>query len=257
VSFSCHGLSKTFVGPDGSLEALAPFDLEVAEREFVCVVGPSGCGKSTLLRLISGVIDPTEGELRFSRQRSEGRPRTALVFQDHGLFPWLNVRDNIAFGLEAQGVPRRARRDSAEEIAGRVGLRGFLAAYPHQLSGGMRQRVGIARALLSDPDILLMDEPFGALDELSREAMRRELLALWEAERITVLFVTHAVREAVLLSDRVVVLGARPGRVVDEVPVTLPRPRPPDVEDSPAFIEITRRIRRALGAIGETVETDA
>ncbi|MEX1022655.1 MAG: ABC transporter ATP-binding protein [Dehalococcoidia bacterium] len=237
-------VSHAYRGADGALVVLDRVDLDVAEGEFVSVVGPSGCGKTTLLRAVAGLLEPSAGDAEVLG----GTPRQAqrahafgLVAQEPGLLPWRSVEANVRLPLEIAGA-----RADVPALLGRVGIAGFERYRPGELSGGMRQRVALARALAHGPRLLLMDEPFGALDELSREAMRVELLRLWEAERITVIFVTHAVREAALLSDRVVVMSPRPGRIVADIRVDLPRPRPEAAEDSPAFLDVVARVRAAL-----------
>lgn len=215
-----------FDAPSGPVEAVAPLDLTIADHEFVCVVGPSGCGKTTLLRIAAGILEPTTGWVSASTDpERRTRPDTAMVFQDHGLFPWMTVVDNVAFGLEARGVARRERRDSAGELAVRLGLGGFLDAFPHQLSGGMRQRANIARAILTDPQVLLMDEPFGALDAQTRHVLQDDLMATWAETRKEVLYVTHDIDEAIRLGDRVLVMSGRPARIVADLPVPIARPR--------------------------------
>ena len=204
-----------FPGPSGGVTALESVDLRVVAGESVAVVGPSGCGKSTLLRVLAGLQRVTGGTVRVG---DGGEPaRTSMVFQDHGLLPWLDVADNIALPLEARGTARRRRRALAAEAAGRLGLRGFEGAFPSTLSGGMRQRVGIARAIVAEPALLLMDEPFAALDALTRLRMQRELADLLAALGPTLLYVTHDVGEAVRVADRIVVLSARPGRVIADL----------------------------------------
>jgi NitT/TauT family transport system ATP-binding protein len=215
-----------FEGATGPVEAVAPLDLMIADHEFVCVVGPSGCGKTTLLRIAAGILEPTTGSVSASTDPGRrSRPDAAMVFQDHGLFPWMTVVDNVAFGLEARGVARRERRDAAGALAGQLGLGDFLDAYPHQLSGGMRQRVNIARAVLTDPQVLLMDEPFGALDAQTRHVLQDDLMATWAETQQEVLYVTHDIDEAIRLGDRVVVMSGRPARVVADIPIPFPRPR--------------------------------
>ncbi len=244
VAIDARGLAHTYAGADGPLPALAPVDLAVAEGEFVSLVGPSGCGKTTLLRAVAGLLAPSEGAVALlggSPAAARRARRIGLVAQDPGLLPWRTVEQNVRLSLEVIG-----ERGDVGAMLQQVGIAGFEHYRPAELSGGMRQRVALARALVHRPRVLLMDEPFGALDELSRESMRVELLRLWEAERITVLFVTHAVREAVLLSDRVVVMSPRPGRIVADVRIALPRPRVPEMEESPAFFEAVRDIRAAL-----------
>jgi NitT/TauT family transport system ATP-binding protein len=193
----------------------------------VALLGPSGCGKSSLLRIVAELLRPTEGSVQIhsSAEEKNGRSSTALVFQEHALFPWRTVLDNVTFSLEMRGVPRAERLALGQQVLVRVGLKAFRDAYPHQLSGGMRQRVGIARALAAEPEVLLMDEPFGALDAQTRTLLQEELLRIWESERKTVLYVTHSIDEAIYMADRVVLLTARPGRIKAEYSVDLPRPR--------------------------------
>lgn len=246
MTVRCVSLGATFTDVAAPVRALDGLDLTVEDREFVAVVGPSGCGKSTLLRLLAGLLRPTEGRVEFSGSAS-GHGDTAMVFQDHGLLPWLDLADNVALPLEVAGVGRAERRRRAGEVATRLGLAEFLDAYPHQLSGGMRQRGGIARALLADPAVLLMDEPFGALDAQTRIVLHEELLATWEQDRRSVVFVTHDIREAIQLADRIVVLSGRPGRVVGEFPVDLPRPRDQHASGGPEG----ERLRRAVWGLLE------
>ena len=237
MSVQCHSLTLDHPGVAGHVRALQALDLQVADREFLGVVGPSGCGKSTLLRVLAGILPPTEGHVTFSGDAT-GHEDTAMVFQEHALLPWLDVVDNVAVPLEARGVPKQERRARAAEVAVRLGLDGFLASYPHQLSGGMRQRAGIARALLADPAVLLMDEPFGSLDAQTRLVLHEELLQNWERDRRSVVFVTHDIEEAIRLSDRIVVLSGRPARVVADLPVPLPRPRTSGRTTDPQVAEL-------------------
>jgi NitT/TauT family transport system ATP-binding protein len=231
-------------GQRHELLALDGVSLEVQENEFLLIIGPSGCGKSTLLRIVAGLIDRDDGEIRIDGNAVTGPgPERAMVFQDFGLFPWKTVLDNVKFPLDIRNVPE----DEAAEIARRhlkqVGLDGFEDAHPHQLSGGMQQRVGVARALAIDPDILLMDEPFGAIDAQTRELMQEELARLWAESRKTVLFVTHDLDEAVILADRIAVLSRSPGTVRTIVPVDLPRPRwEYDVRAHPVFAAVRQEI---------------
>jgi len=220
------GVGKTFEAGDRRVRALANVSFEVEEGEFVCVVGPSGCGKTTLFRIIAGLDSPTDGAIRLDGDRVSG-PGTdrGMVFQEYHLFPWRTVLGNVRFGLEQREMRDAERDERAREMIELVGLAGEEAAYPAELSGGMKQRVGIARALAVDPEILLMDEPFGSVDAQTREALHGELLRIWEETGKTVLFVTHDVEEAVTLADRVVVLSGSPGRVREVVEVDLPRPR--------------------------------
>lgn len=222
---TCHNLSKTYQTGAGAIPALAQVTLQIAPSEFVCLVGPSGCGKSTLLRLIAGFEQPSGGEIVFATPQPLGKQRTAMVFQEQGLFPWLTVLDNMAFGLEMQGIRRQERYAQAHHFIKQLGLTGFANHYPHQLSGGMRQRVGIARAWLAEADLLLMDEPFGALDAQTRLLLQETLLQIWKEQRKTVLYVTHDIEEAILLGDRILVMSGRPGRILEEITVPLARPR--------------------------------
>lgn len=207
-------VSKSFVSRTGhNLPVLQDINLTVNEEEFVALVGPSGCGKSTLLNITAGLLAPTSGSASFTHLPQGHVPRTGIVFQETGLFPWRSVYDNIAFGLEAMGVPKQEQKDRISHYINLVGLTGFEKALPHHLSGGMRQRVGIARALVINPDLLLMDEPFSALDAQTRTIMQEELVTLWDKTRLSTLYVTHNIQEAVMLADRVVLLSRRPGKI--------------------------------------------
>jgi ABC-type nitrate/sulfonate/bicarbonate transport system ATPase subunit len=232
-----------------AVRALADVSLDVAPQTFVSVVGPSGCGKTTLLRIIDGLILPTNGSVAIDGARVTGPARDrAMVFQDADLLPWRTTLANVMFGLEVHGAPRATCEARARAAIALVGLDGFEHHYPGQLSGGMRQRVGLARALSTQPRLLLMDEPFGALDAQTREAMQEELLRLWEHDQKTVVFITHSIDEAVLLSDVVVVLTARPGTVREVIPIELLRPRSneEDLRGDPRFAEYRRRINALL-----------
>ena len=222
-----HGLSKRYDLPDGStVTAIENIDLVIGDNEFVTLLGRSGCGKTTLLNMIAGLVEPTGGSLAVN-----GRPVTGpgggkgMVFQQHALFPWLTALGNVEFGCKSRGIKPAERRVIAMQLLELVGLKGFESKYPAALSGGMQQRVAIARALALDPDILLMDEPFGALDEMTRLEMQEELLRVWNSRRKTVVFVTHSIWEAIALSDRIVMLAAHPGRLRREIRIDLPRPR--------------------------------
>jgi NitT/TauT family transport system ATP-binding protein len=223
--------------------ALLPTSFVVHAGEFVTIVGPSGCGKTTMLRMIAGLTPVDTGQILIGETavRGPGRDR-AVVFQQPSLLPWASVIDNVAFGLRLRGVPRAERRARAAELVGLVGLTGFEAHLPGQLSGGMQQRVGLARALAVDPQILLLDEPFGSLDEITRRQMQDELLRLWGTTKLTSLLVTHSVDEALILSDRILVMGGQPGRIVEELEVNLPRPRTREVELTPEFARLRQRI---------------
>jgi NitT/TauT family transport system ATP-binding protein len=222
---TCEHVGHTFAGDRGEVEALHDVNLTIHEHEFVCVVGPSGCGKSTLLRIIAGLQTPTTGRVEFHGGAADRTVRGGLVVQEHGTFPWLSAIDNVAFGLAIEGMQRSERRARAAAFLARVGLSAFAHHYPHELSVGMRQRLGIGRAMVVDAPLLLMDEPFAALDAQTRRHMQGELLRLWAADRRTVLFVTHDIDEAVLLADRVIVMSARPGQVLAELAVPFDRPR--------------------------------
>lgn len=228
------------------LLAIEKVDLEVPEGSFVSLLGPSGCGKSTFLKIVNGLLRATAGEIRI---RSSGNAReNAMVFQDAALFPWYTVLDNIAYGLVCGGVSRREARKRATPYIELVGLEGFGDTYPYQLSGGMQQRANLARALAVDPPILLMDEPFASLDAQTRELMQAELLRIWNAAQKTVVFVTHQIDEAVYLSDRVLVMAARPGRIIADITIELPRPRKLEVKRTPAFAAYEERIWSLIGS---------
>jgi len=236
-------LSKTYRDREGRpVEALAGISLAVEPQEVVAIVGPSGCGKSTLLNIVAGLLPASAGRAYFEGAAEGGRPLSAMVFQEFALFPWRTVLDNVCFGLEEQGMPPGRRRQVAREFLGLVGLAGFEAKFPHQLSGGMRQRAGIARALAVDPHLLLMDEPLSALDAQARALMQVELLRLWEKTRKSILYVTHSIQEAVLLADRVAVFSRRPGRLRALLPVPLPRPRGEAAQADRAFLDLVDRI---------------
>jgi ABC-type nitrate/sulfonate/bicarbonate transport system ATPase subunit len=237
--------AKSFPTRDGrsSVRVIDRIDLSVREREFVCVLGPSGCGKTTLLWMLAGLVRPDEGEISINGRAVTGPgPDRGMVFQDFALLPWADVVTNIAFGLELRGVASDVRRARARTLVGALGLTGFEHHHPNQLSGGMQQRVGLARALAIEPSILLMDEPFGALDAQTRRGLQEDLLRLHAEERRTVVFVTHSVDEAVRLGDRIVVLSPRPARVSEIVDVDLPRPRPPNLNLSARFGELKERL---------------
>ena len=238
-----EGVSKTYVDRTGQpVHALDGIDLRVESEEFAAVLGPSGCGKSTLLNLIAGLLTPSAGAIWVEGELAPGRVTTAMVFQEFALFPWRTVQANVEFGLEEMRVPAAERTRRARAFIELTGLAGFEARYPHQLSGGMRQRVGIARALAVEPAVLLMDEPFSALDAQTRQLMQEELLTIWERTRQTIVYVTHNIHEAVYMADRVVVLSRRPGRVLAEVKVELPRPRAERMLGEPAFVAAVERI---------------
>jgi NitT/TauT family transport system ATP-binding protein len=226
------------------LLALENVDLDVPDGAFVSLLGPSGCGKSTFLKIVNGLLRQTAGEIKLHRV-AKGR-EDAMVFQDASLFPWYTVTDNVAYGLVCAGVSRKTARERAQPFIELVGLKGFGDKYPYQLSGGMQQRANLARALAVDSAILLMDEPFASLDAQTRELMQAELLRIWNAARKTVLFVTHQIDEAVFLSDRVVVMAARPGRVIADITIELPRPRGLEIKRTPAFQRYEERIWKLI-----------
>jgi ABC-type nitrate/sulfonate/bicarbonate transport system ATPase subunit len=238
---SVRGVSRSFASSSGGAPTLAlqATGLNVEENDFITILGPSGCGKSTLLRIVAGLDTPTSGEVLLDGQhiRGPGADR-GMVFQSYTLFPWLTVRDNVCFGLRERGLPRAEQLDTASAFIHKVGLHGFEQHYPKQLSGGMQQRVAIARALANGPRMLLMDEPFGALDHQTRELMQELLLGIWEAEKKTVLFVTHDIDEAVFMGSRVVVMSARPGRIKLDRTVPLPHPRHYAVKTTAPFMEL-------------------
>jgi NitT/TauT family transport system ATP-binding protein len=224
TKLSICGLHMTFRTEESDVRVLEDIALDVREGEFVCILGPSGCGKSTLLNIVAGFLAPTAGSVRIDAEEVRGPdPRRIFVFQERGVFPWLTVEGNIGFGLGK--LPRAERERRISHYVRLVGLEGFEKAYPHELSGGMKQRVEVARALAVDPDVLFLDEPFGALDSITRLVMRGELLRIWQAEQKTILFVTHDIEESVQLADRVVVMTARPARIRRIVPIDLPHPR--------------------------------
>ena len=235
-------LSKTYAARDGTVQALADVSFHIRPGEFVSLVGPSGCGKTTLLKLLAGLARPTSGSFAAHGLPANGLPANALVFQEHGLFPWMPVLENVAFGLEMRGAGKADRQARALAFLENIGLADFARSYPHELSTGMRQRVAIARAFLTEPQILLMDEPFNALDAQSKLLLQQELLRIWKQHQRMVLYVTHDIEEAVLLGDRVMVMSGRPGRIIEEIEVPLGRPRGLPVRDEPLFRQITRRV---------------
>lgn len=241
-------VSKAYGDPADPLHALDDISFRVERGEFVCMVGPSGGGKSTLLRLIAGLLRPTAGEILLDGQPvREPSPRVGIVFQNVNLMPWRTVLDNVALPLELAGVPRPQRHKVALELLDLMGLAGFARRYPRQLSGGMQQRAAIARTLAQDPDLLLLDEPFGALDAITREYLNRELLRIHHLRKQTIFMVTHAIGEAVFLADRVLVLSARPGTIRREIPIPLPYPRGEETLSDPTYLALTREVRAAIG----------
>ena len=247
---SIQAVTRVFEGAKGQrTEALQPIDFEVRENDFVTILGPSGCGKSTLLRIVAGLGHPTSGQVLLNGQKVTGPGADrGMVFQSYTLFPWLDVAQNIRFGLRERGMPEKQQKECADYFIAKVGLRGFEKHFPKQLSGGMQQRTAIARALANDPKILLMDEPFGALDNQTRVLMQELLLGIWEAERKTVLFVTHDIDEAIFMANRVAVFSARPGRIKAELAVDLPHPRHYTVKTTPEFMALKARLTEEIRA---------
>ena len=245
---SVEGVRKVYASRRGTIEAVREVTLAVGEREFVSLLGPSGCGKSTLLMMVAGVLDPSAGRITIGGQSVEGPRRdVGVVFQSPLLLPWRTVLANVLFPAELQRRDAAGRVTRGMDLLAMVGLEEFAHHLPRELSGGMRQRVAICRALVHDPALLLMDEPFGALDALTRDEMNQELLRIWGEFRKTVLFVTHSIREAVFLSDRVLVFSRRPGTIVQELSVDLPRPRTLAMEEAPEFSRMCAELRRAIG----------
>ena len=247
---SIQGVSRTFTSHKGtSTQALLPVDFEVRENDFVTILGPSGCGKSTMLRIAAGLDFPTTAQVLLDGRAVDGPGADrGMVFQSYTLFPWLTVAQNIRFGLREKGVSEALQKERSDYFIAKVGLRGFENHFPKQLSGGMQQRTAIARALANDPKILLMDEPFGALDNQTRVLMQELLLGIWEAERKTVMFVTHDIDEAIFMANRVAVFSARPGRIKADIPVNLPHPRHYTVKTSPEFMELKARLTEEIRA---------
>jgi len=247
---------KEFVKRDRRVEALQAIDLTIAPKAFTAILGPSGCGKSTLLNMVAGFEAPTRGEVIANGAAvTAPSPKRAVVFQEPALFPWYSVYDNVVFGPKTQGRPPGEYRPRAEQILEQVGLQGFASHYPAELSGGMKQRVGIARVLVMEPEVLLMDEPFGSLDAQTRTLMQELLLSVWERHHQTVLFITHDIEEALLLADSVCVMTARPGRMKKRIAVELARPRTIDVTTSPVFNDLKREVLALIRE--ETVRADA
>ena len=249
-SVSIQAVSRVFETAKGQrTQALQPVDFEVRDNDFVTILGPSGCGKSTLLRIVAGLDHATSGRVLLDGVPVEGPGADrGMVFQSYTLFPWLTIEQNIRFGLRERGMPEAQQKERAAYFIAKVGLRGFEQHFPKQLSGGMQQRTAIARALANDPKILLMDEPFGALDNQTRVLMQELLLGIWEADRKTVLFVTHDIDEAIFMANRVAVFSARPGRIKTELAVDLPHPRHYTIKTSPEFMDLKARLTEEIRA---------
>jgi NitT/TauT family transport system ATP-binding protein len=251
---TARNVSKIYPSVDGSMLALDDFSLDVADGEFLAIVGPSGCGKSTFLRMLAGLEEISSGTIKIRRGDVPGKPLNSVVFQEYAIFPWKTLIDNVAFGLEMRGIGRKERLETARYWLDRVGLSKFAGYYPHQISGGMKQRVSIIRALANDPEVLLMDEPLGALDAQTRVVLQEELLRIWEETRKTVVYITHSLDEAVLLGDCVILMSAQPGRRLATFDIDLPRPRSIDAMNMPRFAEyraaiwdrLSREVSRAM-----------
>ncbi|MEK8050983.1 ABC transporter ATP-binding protein [Ideonella sp. DXS22W] len=253
-------LSMSFGQGASRVDAVQAVDLTVAPGEFVSIIGPSGCGKSTLLNVVAGFARPSDGQALLDGVPITGPgPERGVVFQQYSLFPWMSVRKNVEFGLRMQGVATHKREQTARTLLGLAGLLAFENHYPDQLSGGMKQRVGIVRALATSPQVLLMDEPFGALDAQTRVVMQQILTNMWQKFRLSVLFITHDIEEAIFLSDRVYVMTARPGRIKAELAIPLPRPRTAEMMSSPAFTQVLHQLRHlireeSLAAMGHELD---
>jgi NitT/TauT family transport system ATP-binding protein len=248
VQISVTAVEKRYSARGRDVFALRDASLEVNSKEFMVILGPSGCGKSTLLQIIAGLEGVSAGDVKFSGERTASAPITTIVWQRYALFPWRTVHENIVFGGEVRGVARQAREDSVKQLINIVGLNGFEHAYPRELSGGMQQRVALARALCNDPEVLLMDEPLAALDAQTRVQMQVELLRVWDKYKKTVVYVTHAIEEAVLLGDRIAIMTARPGRIKEIIPVNLPRPRTLEMLAMPEFHAVADRAWKSIKA---------
>ncbi len=238
-----NNISREFSMPKGSICALKDISLSIQEGEFVVIVGASGCGKTTLLNLMAGFLKPTSGQILLQGKEIEGiNPRCGMIFQQYALFPWKTVAENVAFGLKMKRVPKKERKEIAGRYIELVGLKGFERSYPHTLSGGMKQRVSIARALANDPEVMLLDEPFAALDAMTRQVLQEQIVQIYEKQRKTIVFITHAIDEALLLSSRLIIMTARPGRIALDIINDLPYPRDASVQLSERYLELKRTI---------------
>jgi NitT/TauT family transport system ATP-binding protein len=244
---SLAGISKTYGSGRKAVAALDSIDIAIRHNEFVSLLGPSGCGKSTLMLMIAGLVPPTSGMISIQGRKVAGPQRTTgIVFQDPVLLPWRTVLDNVLLPIELMGENVESYRDHALELLNTAGIADFADYLPHELSGGMRQRAGICRALVQHPTLLLMDEPFSALDAMTRDEMNLELLRIWEHDRKTVVFITHSISEAIFLSDRVIVISKRPGRIIEEIAIPLPRPRQIELQETPHFAQLRGRVRKLI-----------
>ncbi|MBM3155798.1 MAG: ABC transporter ATP-binding protein [Chloroflexi bacterium] len=246
MKIDCRQISKRFQTKNGIIHALSNISFKTNEQEFLCILGPSGCGKTTLLRIIAGILQPTEGKVIYEGVKDNNKPATALVFQEHGVFPWINVIDNVCFGLETQKISRKDRYGMAMPLIEKMHLAGFTKNYPHQLSSGMKQRVGLARAFVSGAEILLMDEPFASLDAQMRVILQEELLNIQREYRKSVIYITHDIEEAITLADRIILMTARPGQIKQEINVNLSRPRNVNGEHASEFISMRNEIWRQI-----------
>jgi len=245
MKLECRHIVKFFNNGSRSTRAVDDISFQTTEGEFLCILGPSGCGKTTLLKIIAGLMEPSSGEVIYDGKMSDG-PKNSMVFQEHGVFPWMNVIDNVAFGLEMRGVPRKERYERSLDFLKRVGLAKYATRNPHELSVGMRQRIAIARSFVNDPEILLMDEPFGSLDAQTRLILQDELLKIWSEHKKTVIFVTHDIDEAILLGDRVLVMTRGPGKIREVITVGISRPRELQIESTQEFIDIRMKIWNSI-----------
>ncbi|MCI3918821.1 ABC transporter ATP-binding protein [Paenibacillus sp. TRM 82003] len=250
IKISIAGLTKAFYKKERQVTALQDISLDIKDGEFVCLVGPSGCGKTTLLRILAGLEQPSAGNYKI-RRTDEAKPLQSMIFQENGIIPWMTVRENVAFGLKMRHAPKAVTKERVDYFLQKVGLDPFASSYPKELSGGMKQRVSIARAFANDPEILLMDEPFAALDEQNKFLLQEELLSIWAETKKTVLFITHSIDEALVLSDRIVLLSAHPGRIAHEKHVDLPRPRSMEAIRSDAgtaamFVDIWNHLQQEV-----------
>ena len=241
-----RGIEKIYRTAQGSVKALDGIDLDIEDGEFLSIIGPSGCGKSTLLRILAGLTNESQGKVIIKFSETNGRPINALVFQEYAVFPWLTALANVSFGLEMRGLPQAERNEIATHYLEKVGLSKFARYYPYQLSGGMKQRIALARALATNPEILLMDEPFGALDAQTRHLLQDDLLRLSEEEKKTIVYVTHSIEEAILLGDRIVFMTAQPGKIKAIYPVDLPRPRTVDSRTTVHFNRLAKKLWHEL-----------
>ena len=259
MTVSCTDIAKSYRTDPGTIEALGGVSFQTGEHEFLCILGPSGCGKTTLLKIIAGLLEPSAGIVEYAGQSRNGKPKNSLVFQEHGLLPWMSVLDNAAFGLEMQGIMKKERHEAATEILRKVGLTNVLGNYPHELSVGMKQRVGLARAIVNDPELLLMDEPFGSLDAQTKLIMQDELLKIWSEQKKPIIFITHDIEEAILLGDRVIILTSRPGTIKAQMEINIPRPRDTEIKGSREFVNmrmeiwhlIEDEVRKSMGSWDE------